>query len=188
MEVVERARNGSIEAFEELVKRYQALAFRTAYLITGDSTEAEDAAQTGFVKAYYALDRFRAGSSFKPWVLTIVANEARTRNRSTRRRARLELRLVEDRPGGDAAPSPERAVLDREWLAAVAAALDRLPEKDRLVIVLRYLLDLSERETAEVLGCPLGTVKSRVSRALGKLRRGLGPAGQELLHAEAADG
>lgn len=137
---------------------------------------------------YYALGRFRAGSAFKPWLLTIVANEARTRNRSARRRARLELRLVEDRPGVDAAPSPERAVLDREPLAAVAEALERLPEKDRLVIVLRYLLDLSERETAQVLGCPLGTVKSRVSRALTKLRRRLGDDGQELLPAEAADG
>jgi RNA polymerase sigma-70 factor, ECF subfamily len=188
MEVVERARNGSIGAFEELVKRYQTLAFRTAFLITGDATEAEDAAQSGFVKAYYALGRFREGSAFKPWVLTIVANEARTRNRSARRRAQLELRLIEDRPRDDAAPSPERAVLDREPLAAVATALDRLSEKDRLVILLRYLLDLSEKETAEVLRCPVGTVKSRLSRALPKLRAELGAGRTDLLHAEATDG
>ena len=76
-DLVLHASRGDDVAFEELVRRYQELAFRTAYLITGDASQAEDAAQTGFIKAYRALGRFRVGEPFRPWLLTIVANEAR---------------------------------------------------------------------------------------------------------------
>ncbi len=149
------------------------MAQRTAFVITGDAAEAEDAAQSGFVKAYYALDRFRAGSPFRPWLLKIVANEARNRRRASNRRAGLHLRLAEDRPEEGAAPSPEAAVLAREPRTALLKAINALREGDREIIALRYFLDLSEAETASVLGCALGTVKSRLSRALDRLRRQL---------------
>ena len=149
------------------------MAQRTAFVITGDAAEAEDAAQSGFVKAYYALDRFRAGSPFRPWLLKIVANEARNRRRASNRRAGLHLRLAEDRPEEGAAPSPEAAVLAREPRAALLKAINALREADREIIALRYFLDLSEAETASVLGCAVGTVKSRLSRALDRLRRQL---------------
>jgi RNA polymerase sigma-70 factor (ECF subfamily) len=157
-------------AYEELVRRYQDVAVRTAYVVAGSADDAEDAAQEGFVKAYGALDRFRAGAPFRPWLLRIVANEARNRRRSAGRRAALAVRAAEDRPSSDAAPSPEVAVLAQETRSALLAALNGLRDEDREVIGARYFLELSEAETADTLGLPRGTVKSRLSRALGRMR------------------
>ena len=80
--LAERARNGDVAAYERLVAAYQGIAYRMAYVITGSAHDAEDATQDGLVKAYYALGRFREGASFRPWLLTIVGNEARNRRRS----------------------------------------------------------------------------------------------------------
>ncbi len=157
-------------AYEDLVRLYQAAALRTASLILSGEAEAEDAVQDAFVKAYNGLGRFRAGASFRPWILRIVANEARNRRRSAGRRVQLALRLAEDRPSDGAAPSPEAAVLARERRAALLGALTSLSHDDRLVLGYRYFLELGEEEMAEALGIPRGTVKSRLSRALGRLR------------------
>lgn len=175
-ELIERAQRGDAVAYEALVRRYQDAALRTAGLILGGEAEAEDAAQDAFVKAYAALGRFRAGAPFRPWILRIVANEARNRRRSAGRRTGLAARLAEDRPSDGAAPSPETAVLARERRSTLLTALGALGEDDRLVIGYRYLLELGEAEMAEALGIPRGTVKSRLSRALGRLRIELGPA------------
>jgi RNA polymerase sigma factor (sigma-70 family) len=169
-ELVERAQQGDAGAYEELVRRYQQLAYRVAYLVTGEAADSEDAAQEAFVKAYYALKGFRKEAAFKPWLLKIVANEARNRRRSSGRRAGLALRAAQERPSGDAAPSPEVAALEHERNRELLAALDSLREPDRLVVAYRYFLDLSEVETAAALGCARGTVKSRLSRALARLR------------------
>jgi RNA polymerase sigma-70 factor (ECF subfamily) len=168
-ELIERARRGDVMAYEELVRRYRDVAVRTA-IVVGGGGDAEDATQEAFVKAYAALGRFRAGSPFRPWLLRIVANEARNRRRSAGRRASLAIRAAEDRPPDGAAPSPEAAVLDHERRATLATALARLRDEDREIIGARYLLDLSEAEAAETLGLPKGTVKSRLSRALVRLR------------------
>ena len=149
---------------------YQALAFRTAYLLTGSSADAEDAAQVGFVKAWTALPRFRPGAPFKPWLLRIVANEAHNRRRSAGRAAGLALRATAARPPDDAAPSPEGAALGREEREELLAAVNRLDERDRDVLTCRYFLELSEEETAQVLDVRRGTVKSRTARALERLR------------------
>ena len=170
VELFARAQRGSVDAFEEIVNRYQELAFRTAYVITGSAAEAEEAAQDAFVKAYRALDTFRAGAPPRPWLLRIVANEARNRVRSAGRRRQLALRLVEDLRPGDAAPSPEAAAVQADERRRLLESVNRLDENDRLVIASRYLLDLSSEETAAALGIPEGTVKSRLSRALARLR------------------
>jgi RNA polymerase sigma-70 factor (ECF subfamily) len=171
--LVERARRGEAAAFEELVVAHQEIAFRTAYLIARDASDAEEAAQDGFVKAFRALGRFRAGEPFRPWLLAIVANEARNRRRSAGRRAALVLRAgAEDRPG-DAAPSPEAALLAGEGRARLLAAVEALRDDDRDVIACRFLLELSEAETATALDLPRGTVKSRTHRALEKLKEAL---------------
>ena len=149
---------------------HQGIAFRTAYLIAGSSSDAEEAAHDAFVKAFGTLGRFRRGEPFRPWLLAIVANEARNRRRSAGRRHALALRAAEEiRPGG-AAPSPEAAVLEREQRGVVLEAVNRLSEEHRLVVACRCFLDLSEAETASVLGIRTGTVKSRLSRALERLR------------------
>jgi RNA polymerase sigma factor (sigma-70 family) len=169
-ELVERARRGDPAAYEEIVQTYQGIAFRVAYVITGSAADAEDAAQDAFVKAYRALGRFRPGAPFRPWLLRIVANEARNRRRSAGRRESLALRTAAEQTSGDAAPSPEAAVLVAERRAMLLRALGDLREEERDVISCRYLLDLSEEETAETLGLRRGTVKSRTSRALARLR------------------
>jgi RNA polymerase sigma-70 factor, ECF subfamily len=165
--VVGRPRH--LDDYEQLVREHQVIAFRTAYVITGSAADAEEVVQDAFVKAYRARGRFREGAPFRPWLLAIVANEARNRRRSLARRARFELHTVEERPSADAAPSPEAALLVREQRAQLLAAIDTLGEEQRQAVACRYLLGLSERETAAVLGCRPGTVKSRVSRALANL-------------------
>ena len=172
--LVERARRGDLDAWETLVRTHQGIAFRTAYLLAGNAADAEEAAQDGFVKAYRALGRFRRGAPLRPWLLRIVANEARNRRRSASRRERLALRAAhEDRPG-DAVPSPEAALLARESHERLLAAVEALPEEHRDAVACRYLLELSEEETAAALGIRKGTVKSRLSRALARLRETLG--------------
>ena len=179
-ELIERAQRGDALAYEDLVRRHQDAALRTAGLVLAGGADVEDAVQDAFVKAYAALGRFRAGSPFRPWILRIVANEARNRRRSAGRRAGLALRVAEDRPSDGAAPSPEAAVLARERRSTLLAAMSGLGEDDRLVIGYRYFLELGEAEMAEALGIPRGTVKSRLSRALGRLRSELSAAGADL--------
>ena len=169
-ELVERARRGDVGAFEQIVERHQTIAFRTAYLLTGHAHDAEEVAQDAFVKAFRALGRYRAGAPFRPWLLRIVSNEAHNRRRSTGRRANLELRAAQTESSGDAAPSPEAVLVGADSRRALHAAVNGLREADRVVIALRYLLELSEAETASALGVPRGTVKSRLARALERLR------------------
>jgi RNA polymerase sigma-70 factor (ECF subfamily) len=173
-ELVERARSGDADAFAALVSEHEEIAFRTAYLITRNAADAEDAAQTGLVKAWRALPRFRRGAPVRPWLLAIVANEARNRRRGEGRREGVVLRAAHELPSGDAAPSPEGRVLAAEQRAELLAALERLRDEDRLVLSCRYLLELGEEETASVLSLRRGTVKSRTSRALERLRAELG--------------
>jgi RNA polymerase sigma-70 factor, ECF subfamily len=169
-ELVERARNGDVHAYEDLVRRYEEAAVRVAYPIVGAPGEAEDAVQDAFVKAYYALGRFRAGMPFRPWLLRIVTNEARNRRKAAGRRAYLAMRVAQDRPPGDAVPSPEASVLEEEQRQILLEAVNRMGEKDRVVIAYRYFLEMSEEEMAQSLGWARGTVKSRLSRAMRRLR------------------
>src|SRR2546421_6994661 len=169
-ELIARAQRGDSAAYEEIVQRYQQIAFRSAYVITGSAADAEDAAQEGFVKAFRALDRFREGADLRPWLLRIVANEARNRVRSSGRRHQLELRLTEGFRRGDAAPSPEAVAVAADERRRLLAMINALSDDDRLVIASRYFLELSGDETAAALGIPAGTVKSRLSRALARLK------------------
>lgn len=142
---------------------------RTAYLVAPEA-DAADAVQDAFVKAYAALPRFRQGAPLKPWLLRIVANEGRNRRRSAARRVGLAERAAVANPVEGTVESPESAMVAAETRRTLVAALGRLRDEDREVIGARYLLDLSEAETAEALGLRRGTVKSRTSRALGRLR------------------
>ena len=172
-ELAERAREGDTAAYERLVRMHQAVAFRAAYLVTGDAPEAEDATQEAFIKAYRALDRFRPGAPFRPWLLTIVTNEAKNRRRSAGRRAKLNLQVAAEGQVVSAPVSPEAAAVAAEWREELLANLGGLSEGERLVISYRYFLGLSEEETARALGCARGTVKSRLSRAIARLRKAM---------------
>ena len=150
-----------------LVARYTLPAHRAAFLL-GAGEEADDVVQEAFVKAFRHLSRFRIGEPFGPWLLRIVANETRNLTRSRRRRAALTLRLAG--PAVTAPDGPVDEVLAAERRAGLVAAVNALPDRERQVLVCRYFLDLSEAETAQVLACPLGSVKSRTWRGLNRLR------------------
>ena len=177
-QLVSRARAGDVRAYEELVRAHQGIAQRTAFLITRNEAEAEDAAQVGFVKAYTSLGRFDPDRSFRPWLLRIVGNEARNRRRSAGRRARLEIAASSLEPKVTA--GPEADVVAEERRRQLLDAVEALRESDREVIGLRYFLDLGEAEMAGVLGVASGTVKSRLNRAMGRLRAELEERGVTL--------
>ncbi len=169
-----RAIAGDQAAYGELVTRYTALAHRTAYLL-GAGADTGDVVQEAFVKAYRKLGTFRRGADFKPWLLKIVANETRNLHRSRRRRNVMELKIAGIT---DTVDHDDPGTLVDDSRAKLLQALATLPDHDRQVVTCRYLLDLSEAETAQTLGLAKGTVKSRLSRALAKLR----PLLEEVAH------
>ena len=167
--LVERARAGDPAAFARIVERHQATAFRVAWVLCGNAADAEEATQDAFVKAHRALARFRTGAPLRPWLLTIAANEARNRRRASGRREHLAVRAAGEAPPA-AAASSETEVLTADRDAGLRAAIARLDGPDREVLWLRFFADLSETDAAAALGCRRGTVKSRTSRALARLR------------------
>ena len=177
-QLVRRAQAGDAVAYGDLVTMHQAAAFRVAYLLLGSAADAEDSTQEAFVKAYLSLGRFRAGEPFRPWLLAVVGNEARNRRRARRRREGVLARAMAavGRTGAAVAVSTEEALLAGETRTVVRAALLRLGEEERRVVACRYLLELSEAETAAALAIPAGTVKSRLHRGLRRLRMDLDDA------------
>ena len=167
--LVALARDGDEHAFGELVTRYQALAARVARFVA-PGVDVDDVVQEAFVKAWYAMPRFSPGAPFKPWICRIAANEAKNQIRSARRRESLVLRETSAGRDDRSVPPPEGQVLAREDAEALVRAMNRLGANDRLVLAYRWLLDLSEAEMADALAVPAGTVKSRLSRAMTKLR------------------
>lgn len=175
-QLIDSACAGDIDAFAQLVERYQQVAVRLAHVLCGPD-DAADVTQEALVKAWKALGRFRPDAPFRPWLLSIVANEARNARRAAGRRVRLALRVGQDRPSVGAAPATEVAALGAERRRQVLAALETLSDAHRDVISCRFFAGLSEAETATVLGCRPGTVKSRLSRALDGLRPRLAGVG-----------
>ena len=163
-----RAKAGDVDAFALLVRAHESAARRLAHLLCG--TDADDATQEAFVKSWYSLHHYREEAPFRSWLLRVVANEAHNRRRAAGRRSHHELRLVGDRSAVTSARSPEAVAVDDERRRRLLTAVDQLPTKLRDVVVCRHLLELSETETASVLALPAGTVKSRLSRGLDRLR------------------
>ena len=142
-------------------------------MVVRDQAAAEDVVQEAMIKAYRGIGRFRTGESLRPWLMRIVRNEALNTARSRGRRQRLFDRAAAQLPTLPAIPSPETAAEHSEMQRELLAALDQLPSAQRDVLTHRYLLEMSERETADVLGIPPGTVKSRTARGLENLRAAL---------------
>ena len=162
------ARQGDSAAWEALARQYQAPVFRLAYLLLGDADEAEDVAQEAFVHAFQALDRFDASRPLRPWLLRITANLARNRRRSAGRYWAALQRLFWAEP--DAVTHVEEKSFQRLSAQQLWQAVRRLNPADQEVIYLRYFLSVPEAEMATALGIRPGTVKSRLHRALNRLR------------------
>jgi RNA polymerase sigma-70 factor (ECF subfamily) len=167
-ELVTAAQRGDEAAWTELVRQYQEAVFRLACLLTGDADEAADVAQETFIRAYQAIGRFDLSRPLRPWLLRIATNLARNRRRSLGRYLAALRRLLLAEPPRTASVaehSSQRMEAQTLW-----QAVRQLSRADQEVIYLRYFLDLSEAEMSKTLEIAPGTVKSRLHRALGRLR------------------
>lgn len=166
--LIRQAVNGDAASWEPLMLSHQQAVFRFAYLLLGDPDEAEDIAQETFLRAWNHLNRFDSSRPLRPWLLSIASNLASNRRRSAGRYLAALTRAFRDEPGEAEVEerSAERIESDSLW-----QAVKNLDSADQQIIYLRYFLELPVEETAQVLSVAEGTVKSRLSRALEKLRK-----------------
>ena len=181
-EVVRCILAGDREAYEVLVKRHYAFAFRVAFRITGDAEDAEEVAQEAFLRAYTRLASFRQDSSFSTWVNRIAINTAiNFVERRNRERKEISVHLDDtEHPAIELAAAtagPERLLLDREASLLRQQAMDALTPMERTAFTLRHMEEMPIVEIATALRVPANSAKQAVFRAVGKLRRSLGPAG-----------
>ena len=173
--LIDAARQGDVGSFNQLVLSYQSMAYNVAYRILGDRDAAADATQDAFLSAFKAIGKFRGGS-FKAWLLRIVTNACYDQLRLKQRRptASLDALLVLEpapiRSLTDPQESPEEYALRQELSGAIQVGIGILPADQRVALILSDVQGLSYQEIAEATGVSLGTVKSRLSRARGKLR------------------
>ena len=169
-EAVERCQGGDREAFRHLVERYKDVLYGTAYLMAGNASLAEEYVQDAFLLAWRGMDTFHVGRPMKPWLVRILVNTIT----SQRRRRSLPTTPLEDADNqsepDDALQMAERVEDQHRMRQALAA----LSDEHRQVVMLRYFADLSLSEVAEALGCREGTVKSRLHRALERLKVEIG--------------
>ena len=165
-EAIARALAGESEAFGELVARYDRAVYHFAYRMLHDTSEAEDAAQEAFLRAYRSLRTFKTGAKFSTWIFAIVYHTSCDR---LERRKRFNYDEMPDR--ADPALGPQAIAERNDDAERLRAAIAALPEKYRAVITLYHLQDKQYDEIAEVLGLPLGTVKTHLFRAKEQLRR-----------------
>ena len=177
---------GDVDRYAELVTKYQGQALRLAFGLLGHYEDARDASQEAFVGAYRGLRRFRRGAKFSTWLYRIVVNACYD---ASRRRARRPLPVAasgaadeDDVESGlfmvdvsDASAGPDEQLANRELSQRLSQAIDMLPMKQRAAFTLHHLQGLSLEQSAQIMGCRLGTVKSHVFRATQQLRRQLQP-------------
>ncbi|OQY45953.1 MAG: hypothetical protein B6242_09095 [Anaerolineaceae bacterium 4572_78] len=174
-EIIKSAQKGSVSAFNKLLMTYQGLAFNIAYRIMGDDEAAADATQDGFIKVFKSLKQYRGGS-FKSWFTRIVINTCYDHLRYEKRRPSEPLesdkfehnhasRLVESKE------SPEKLMERHELQDMLQESISKLPENQRIVLVLSDVEGFNYKEIAEITNVQLGTVKSRLNRARNKLKR-----------------
>jgi len=177
MGLVRRARRGDLAAYDELVRRYQERIYATVYHMTSNHEDANDLAQEAFIKAFQALKSFKGGSSFYTWVYRIAVNK--TINFLKQRRNRLQMSLddldvnVEHDPDLVALISektPRREVNLNELQEKLNAAMQKLSEPHRLVVVLHDVQGMSHEEIAKIMDCNIGTVRSRLFYARQQLQ------------------
>lgn len=176
-EFVEQARQGNLNAFNQLVLQYQDMAFNLAARMLGDEDAAADVTQVAFLSAYRSLDSFRGGS-FRAWVMRMVTNACYDELRRRKRRPTISLEPVNEddeeieSPSwlADDSASPEDALERAELEGALQTCLQGLPEEFRSVVLMVDVEGLDYQEVSVVVGKPLGTIKSRLARARLKMR------------------
>lgn len=173
--LITRARDGDLTAFNSLVARFQDPVYSLALRMLASPQAAEDATQEAFIRAWRRIDTFRGGR-FQSWLFTIVANLSRDELRRRGRRPQTSLDAARDDPDRasldpvDDSPLPEAVAEQGDLRALLEGALAQLPDEWREIVVLSDVQDLAYDEISRITGLPLGTVKSRLSRARGRLR------------------
>jgi len=185
-ELVARLQTGDDAAFDELVRRHQQRAVNVAFQLLRNHEDALEVAQDAFVKVYRNISEFRGECEFTTWLHQIVVNLSRNKHRWWHRRGReatVSLDCPRETADGEMARevaastgAPDAAAVQSEFVAAVGAALARLPRKFREVLVLRNVENLSYEEIAVAVGCSVGTVKSRIARGREQMRREMSEA------------
>ncbi len=184
-ELINRIRDGDMDAFETLMMRYAGKAFQIAYGILGHRDDAEEVAQDAFVRIYRALSKFRGDSEFSTWMYRIVVNQARNKYRWNRRRGTHMQLSINDNPKEDETgvypyelpdgdKTPDKELIYQEWQTEIAREMKNLPDVNREALILRNVKNMSYEQIAEVLDCKVGTVKSRIARAREELRKRIG--------------
>lgn len=181
-DLVARCQQGSRDAFDELIRRYQRRVYTFAYRLTGNADDASDIAADTFVRLYTSIASFRGESSFATWLFRVVTNiylDARKRQRVRQTQSLDEMIELEEstvqRQIEDTNPTPHEVAEDHERTAALQAAITSLPEFQRTMVVMYHVNGMAYEEIAEALDLPIGTVKSRLNRARQALRRKLEP-------------
>ncbi len=176
-ELIAECLQGQTHAFGDLVTRYQNRLYNTLVTVLGSVDDAHDVAQEAFVSAFQKLHTFRGRSAFYSWLFRIALNSAASQKRKL---SRVGASIEATREGSGVEPvdrhpasRPEHALETTERQAAVRAALSELAEEFRTALVLKEMEDLSYEEIAEIVGCPIGTVRSRIHRARSELREKL---------------
>ncbi|MDB4894064.1 MAG: polymerase ECF-type sigma factor [Firmicutes bacterium] len=181
--LVERAKRGDVQAFEQLISQYEKKVFNTAYRLTGNYEDAADVAQEAFLRAYSSIPEFRGDSSFATWLFRIVHNACLDELRKRKRQRATSLdETVAGEDGemdrqlavADASDGPEQALERVEVQRTVQESISALDEEYRLVVVMRDIQGYSYNEIADALGINLGTVKSRLNRARNALKEMFG--------------
>jgi RNA polymerase sigma-70 factor (ECF subfamily) len=176
LEIISAVLSGDANAFEELVLEYQTRVYNIAMKMTGNEDDAFDISQEAFLKAYRALGGFRGEASFGSWLYRLTANlSVDFMRREARHRPEKAVYLDDETEGErpveipDLSSEPQTALERRETLEAIEAGLKRLPEEQRLILVMRDFNGLSYQEISEALNVEMGTVKSRIYRARARL-------------------
>jgi RNA polymerase sigma-70 factor (ECF subfamily) len=170
-EIVLRVCAGEVALFEQLMRRHNTRVYRAARAILRDESEAEDVMQDAFVRAYEHLRQFEGRARFSTWLTRIAVNEALARLKRGKRLTSLDSEVEEPAMATQASSSPEQQVSDAEARSSLEAAVAKLPDEFRTVFVLRAVEGMSGAETAECLGIPEETVKTRLHRARGRLQQ-----------------
>jgi RNA polymerase sigma-70 factor (ECF subfamily) len=175
--MISAAKQGNVEAFNQLVLSYQDKVFTQAYYILGDRMAAEDAAQEAFVSAYESIKSYRGGS-FRGWLFRIVTNKCLDDLRDSKRYLETDFEDNDEWLSGIDMPSwpdnsgktPEDYIISTEIERYLCMCLNRLITNYRIAIILVDIFDMSYGEAAKIIGCPVGTIKSRLSRARFQMR------------------
>jgi len=178
-QLIRQARHGDTQAFEQLVIQHEHFVYNLAYRTLGNAEDAADAAQDAFIRAWQALHEFREQSQFRTWLYRIVLNLCLNRVPRLRRQLNdLTHDEIPDLP--EPADSIAATLEQKEQRAWLHRQIDALPEQYRLLIALRYQDDLSYEEIAELVGLPIGTVKTGLFRAKARLRETLSACQEQI--------